>query len=95
MKYYKIILSSKNEVLIDEEDYKKFLQVSGTGNFVRVKQAVINPAFVVAILPTKEKLEASKGYKGHIDLEKGAFVVTEETESEPLKDEFDTQNKLN
>jgi hypothetical protein len=95
MNYYKIILSSKNEVLIDEEDYNKFLQVSGTGNFVKVKQAVINPSFVIAILPVKEKIETSKSIKGYVDPERNVFVVTEESDLPALKDEFKPQTELN
>lgn len=86
-------LSSKQTVVIDEDDFKKFAEVAPTGNLIRLKQAVVNPAFVVAIVPTKE--EPQKRLEGHIDENTGAFVVTGEKYIVPeIRDEFSEELRL-
>lgn len=87
MKYYKLILSSKHEIVIDEIDYKKFESNSGSGNFIKLKQAVINPSFVIAVVPTKE-IESGKSIKGYVDPERNVYVVTEEKETPALENAF-------
>lgn len=84
---YTLHLSNKSTVVIDEEDFEKFQKFSTSGNFIRLKQAIINPSFVIAITPLKE--QPSRKIDGYISEETGAFVVTEEKEEIPqLEDEF-------
>lgn len=87
MKYYTVILSTKNTLIIDETDYQKILELSASGNFIRVKQGIINPSFLVAILP--KDLPREKVIEGHINEKTKKFVVTKEEEVNiELEDEF-------
>lgn len=95
MKYYKAILSNKQEFVLDETDYQKVVQGLETGSFVRTKKAVINPSFVVTIFPIQqsEALDTEmpeRKIEGYVDEESGRFIVTEDKEvvSTELKDEF-------
>ena len=74
---YKIILNNKNEIIIDDEDYKKFEQ-NITSTFVRLKQAVINPSYVIAIIPHNEK--KTDEVDGYVDEATGKFIVTDRHE---------------
>lgn len=87
MKKYTIHLSNKQVVLIDEDDFKKFSEVAPTGNLVKLKQAIVNPSFVMAIIPVKETTQ--KKVEGYVSEETGNFVITKEEEAIPeLADEF-------
>jgi hypothetical protein len=86
---YTLFLSVKVDpaITIDEEDFQKFTKVAPTGNLVKLKQAIVNPSFVVAIVPFKEKPEKKIG--GYVDEERQVFVVTREEETIPeLEDGF-------
>lgn len=48
-----MVLSTKVEVMIDEEDLAKFEQYSGSGALIKLKEAIVNPSFVVAIVKDK------------------------------------------
>lgn len=73
MNYYIVQLSNKTEVEIDEEDFENVKQGIGQGGLVKVKKAILNPSFIVAVLPiTKEDTEI---IKGHMDYEKGLYIV--------------------
>jgi hypothetical protein len=86
-KFYKITLSTKQEIEIDEEDFKKVESNLGSGNLIRVKQGIFNPSFLVSITPiTKEAKEKLEGY---IDHKKGVFIETGRKKIDPaLEDEF-------
>lgn len=50
---YEIIMSKGEKIKIDEADLAK-LQENIKAPFVRVKQAIINPSFLVMIVPTNQ-----------------------------------------
>lgn len=92
MRLYEIVLSTKNKVTIDEEDYAKFKSFSSQGNFVALKMGVVNPSFVVAILPIGE--DNSESISGYVDEEKGVFVATKiQKENTPLIPQFNNETK--
>jgi hypothetical protein len=51
---YEIIMSKGEKIKIDEADLAK-LQENIKAPFVRVKQAIINPSFLVMIVPTNQE----------------------------------------
>ena len=88
---YRLITSNNHSILLDEADYQKFLEVSPTGALVRMKRGIVNPSFVVAILPAEEITQ--KKVDGYIDEKTGNFVLTKET-YEGLPDAFSDQKLL-
>jgi hypothetical protein len=84
---YTIFLSNKNEIVIDDEDYKKFTENVKSGNLIKLKRAIINPSFVVSIIP--DSIKSQRRIEGHIDQLTGNYVIDREG-YEPLKlaDEF-------
>lgn len=87
MNYYIVQLSNRTEVEIDEEDFENVKQGIGQGGLVKVKKAILNPSFIVSVLPIIK--EPTKVTKGHMDYEKGVYVVdSEETVSYRLADGF-------
>lgn len=87
MNYYIIQLSNKTNIEIDQEDFDKFAKNSASGNFIKLKRGLVNPSFVVAIIPIVK--EETKVTKGHIDPEKGVYVLdSEETVPYRLADGF-------
>lgn len=86
MRLYNVILSNKTSVKIDEVDFQKLQSGIGSGNLIRFKQAIINPSFIVAILPIFEKEKTQ--IEGYEDKERGVFVVTVEKKEEILEDLF-------
>jgi len=51
---YQINMSKGQNIKIDEEDLKK-IQENLSAPLIRVKQAIINPSFMVSITPTEEE----------------------------------------
>lgn len=94
MKYYKVILSNKLEVVLDEADYEKLLQGMNSGSFVRLKKAVVNPSFIVVIQPIKPKealaVQEMPKVEGYIDEATRQFVITKDERPvvTELTDEF-------
>lgn len=87
MKFYKIVLSNKEELEIDETEFDKVLAGLGSGSFVKIKQGLFNPSFVVMVIPIKK--EPSKKIDGYIDEKSGKFIATTHEETEPeIKNEF-------
>lgn len=82
MNYYIVQLSNKTEVEIDEEDFENVKKGIGQGGLVKVKKAILNPSFIVAVLPIIK--EPAKITKGHMDLERGVYVIDSE-EIKPYK----------
>lgn len=78
---YLLELSTKTKIKIDSDDYEKFLNADSS-RFVKLKQGIVNPSFVVSITATEEKLE--KKVEGYIDEDTGKYVVTRE-EIVPIK----------
>lgn len=87
MSYYIIQLSNKTEVEIDQEDFDKVSANISSGNLIKVKKAILNPSFVVAIIPIVK--EETRKTEGHIDPERGVYVLDKD-EKQPyqLKDGF-------
>ena len=93
MNYYEVVTSvAKKVVIIDQEDFDKIEKYSGSGALIRVKQGIINPSFIVVILPTK--VETKKKVEGHIDEKRGVFVVTGEKEIPVVEDKFNSKDLL-
>ena len=92
MKTYKIVLSTKQEILIDQDDFEKVIANASKGVFIILKQGMVNPSFIVAILPNRVKEGEQKQVEGYIDPIKKVFVVTKETTLDsPVLDEFGTK----
>jgi len=98
MKYYEITLSSKDRITIDEDDYQKFIETGDKSRLIQLKKAVINPSFIVTIIPISQAealvSETPLGnFKGHIDEKTRKFITTEDTQLIPtkLKDEFQSK----
>lgn len=94
MKYFKVFLSNRQEVALDEADYEKLLAGMASGSFVRLKKAVLNPSFISHILPIAQN-EALAGettdckINGYVDEERGVYVITDKgIIPTTLKDEF-------
>lgn len=51
---YKVNMSKGEPVLIDEEDLQK-LEDNINEKLIRLKQAIINPSFMISIVPTGEE----------------------------------------
>ncbi len=90
---YIIQLSNKTEIEIDEADFSKLKDQSGTGNLIQLKRGIVNPSFVVAIIPSE--IKAKRKVEGFIDEATGKYVVTKD-DKEPYKlaDEFNSLKKL-
>jgi hypothetical protein len=96
MKFYKIILSSKHEVVVDEDDYGKIEQGIASGSLIKTKTALINPSFLVAVIPEEVKPKVIEEGKMVMD-ENGhkVFKVTGQKEVYPiLPDMFSKQKKI-
>jgi len=52
---YKIILSTKTEVKCDKEEIKKVIEGIKDGGIIRLKQGLVNPSFIVAIVSDEER----------------------------------------
>ncbi len=94
MKFYKVILSaSKTEVIIDQEDFDKITSLISTGQLIKVKQGIINPSFIVAIVP--HEMKAKEIVKGYVDKERGVYIETGRELVNPLvEDKFNNQLKI-
>jgi len=91
--HYTLHLSSKQTIILDEDDFQKFSQLGEKGTLIRLKQAIINPSFVVAIVPLKVELQ--KKVEGHIDETSGKYVIDSEEESIPeIEDKFSSVLRL-
>ena len=88
-------MSSKDKIIVDEDDFKKLEQNLGTGNLIRLKKGIVNPSFIVSIYPITQQEALSEEYadkkiEGYVDEETGKYIITKQTEIVPttLKDEF-------
>lgn len=84
MKFYKVILSNKTDVTIDQQDFDKLLAGLNSGSFVKLKNAIINPSFVSHVMPIDQNEalateNAQEKIEGYLDEERGVYVVTKET----------------
>lgn len=85
---YIIQLSNKTNIEIDQSDFEKIKRESVTGNFIQVKKGIVNPSFIIAIVPIEK--DGVRKIEGHIDEEKGVYVIESEEFAAPvLVDEFE------
>jgi hypothetical protein len=83
MKYYKASLSNKESFILDEQDYTKLVAGMNSGSFVKLKQAIINPSFLVMILPVSEEsvmkdILPEREVDGFIDEKDGVYKITKD-----------------
>jgi len=52
---FKIILSTKTEVKCDKEEIKKVIEGIKDGGIIRLRQGLINPSFIVAVVSDEER----------------------------------------
>lgn len=55
---YIVKLSNNAEVPIDADEVEKVLSGVSRGSMVRVRQGLVNPSFIVAIVPDKKRISA-------------------------------------
>lgn len=88
---YEIILSTKERIEIDEEDLAKLIENAGTNRLIKLKQAIINPFYILAI---KESASERKGsVLGYIDEETRKFVIVSREDNPSIKDIFNNDTK--
>lgn len=56
---YEVIMSKGEKIKIDEEDLAK-IRINLSASLIQVKQGIINPSFMVMIVPTNEADVVSK-----------------------------------
>lgn len=56
-KAYKIILSNKVEIQIDEDEIEIALQAINFGSIGKMRQGIFNPSFLVAIVADETRIE--------------------------------------
>ena len=85
---YKVSMSNKESVVINEENYTKLIN-NVDKNFVLLGNELVNPSFIVSvtkIMAWEESVfrvtEKPKRIKGHIDRERGVYVIDSEEEIE-------------
>ena len=54
-KCFKIILSTKTEVRCDKEEIKRVIAGIKDGGIIKLKQGLINPSFIVAVIEDEER----------------------------------------
>jgi len=90
MKHYQINLSSSKPIICDEDDFKKFVELSSRGVLIKLKGGVVNPSFVVSIIPVGTKTE--KITQGYVDQLSGNYIITN-VEEVPVLVEDAFENK--
>ena len=64
-KAFVVSLSDREEIKIDQEELKKVESALESGNFVKVKQGIINPSFVVNITLDQRRIQDWIDMCGH------------------------------
>lgn len=54
-KCFKVILSTKTEIKCDKDEIKRVIEGIGSGGIIKVKQGLINPSFIVAVIEDEER----------------------------------------
>lgn len=88
---YIVNMSKGQNIKIDEEDLVKIEQ-NLSAPLIRVKQAIINPSFMVSITPSEDEEDLIKRKK--VILENGIAKIIGEEEVKALSDKMNI-NKLN
>jgi len=86
---YKIVMSKGEEVKIDEDDLVKIKANIGE-SLIQIKQGIINPSFMIAIIPTDEQ---ETRVKDLIEIRDGRAVVTATETIKKLVDKMTIKNK--
>lgn len=95
MKLYKLIYSTGDRIRIDEDDYAKFGQHCASGNFILLKQGLVNPSYVVGIMPIGSEAPRKVIRDGFVDEKRGVFIPTKVDENAPaLDDAFSKGNAI-
>lgn len=89
---YEVIMSKGEKIKIDEEDLVK-IKENLSANLIRVKQGIINPSFMVMIVPTNEADVISKPIV-EIDESSGVAVQTGVERIAVLADKMSDVKKL-
>ena len=55
MRGYKIVMSTGEEVKIDHEEIEVVMLGAQVKGMIRVKQGIVNPSFIVSVLPDKDR----------------------------------------
>ncbi len=61
MRGYKIVMSTGAEVKIDQDEVAKVMGGIQRGGMIAVKQGLVNPSFIVSVLPDKDRVEKVYG----------------------------------
>lgn len=54
-KCYKVILSTKTEVKCDKNEIQRVIEGIKDGGIIKLKQGLINPSFIVAVIEDEER----------------------------------------
>lgn len=57
VKAYKVVLSTRHEIKIDEDEVAKVVEGIKSGHIVRVRQGIFNPSYFVCIERDGERIE--------------------------------------
>ena len=87
-KAYKAVLSRGDDIQLDPNEIETVLQGASKGQFIRVRQGIINPSYLVSIVEDKERREK---WIEHIKYD-GPEARTQGMKS--LKDIFKEDQKL-
>jgi len=87
---YEIKMSKGDNIKIDEEDLQKIQNNIGA-SLIRVKQAILNPSFMVCITPTDEKEFITKP---KIEVQDGIAKIIGEEKVDLLSDKMTIRKQL-
>jgi len=85
---YTVEMSKGPNIKIDEQDLTH-LQANIEKSLIRVKQGIINPSFMVSIIPTNEK---DVEIKNKIEMKDGRPVIVGTEEVRILADKMNIRN---
>jgi hypothetical protein len=87
---YEIHMSKGDNIKIDEEDLQK-VKDNISAPLIQVKQAILNPSFMVSITPTKEK---EFYLKDVVEVSSGIAKIVGQEKIKLLSDEMSMTKKL-
>jgi hypothetical protein len=87
---YEIQMSKGNNIKIDEEDLQKII-VNISASLISIKQAIINPSFMISITPTKEE---EFMVKKKVVIEDGKAVLIGEEKIKKINDLMSIKGNL-
>jgi len=87
---YEIQMSKGPSIKIDEDDLVKIKENIGE-SLIQIKQGIINPSFMIAIIPTDEE---ETRVKKLIEIHEGRAVITATETIKKLVDKMTIKNLL-